>query len=163
MCSHPPHAVSMPRGKIHKPHAHPHHPVTSAPFVFLFLHFPSPDLNLVTVHFPSVSQTFGPGWGRKKKDSRREGHASNVVSLTSFEWQLSSWPSSTLMLCSTQRLSIIALCSRSLPPPTPKATQKNGTQPSGLSCKEDLDSQYPAVQGSFSWISEELSRHGPNP
>ncbi|GAA6080503.1 uncharacterized [Tachysurus ichikawai] len=51
------------------------------------------------------------------------------------------------MLCSTQRLSIITLCHRSLPPPTPKATQKNGSQPSGLSCKEDLDLQYPAVQG----------------
>lgn len=127
MCSNPPphtHAISMPWGKIHKPHAHPHHPVTSAPF---FLFFPPPQIWMSSLCICQVSaRHLDQAGGGKKKKSRREGRANNVVSLTSFEWQLSAWPSSTLMLCGTQHLSIITPSRR---PPPPAATPRNGTQP----------------------------------
>lgn len=84
-----------------------------------------PPLSSCSLSFPlprseSIRCAFAkrqPGiWTRPRegKKTRREGHASNMVSLTSFEWQLSGWPSSTLMLCSTQLLSIITLSRRHL-------------------------------------------------
>lgn len=132
-------------------------------FSFSFSFFSPPQIWIKSLCICQASSRHLDRLGGEKKKSRREGHASNVVSLTSFEWQLSGWLSSMLMLCNTQCLSIITLSQRPTPPPTPAATPKNGSQPSGLSCRENLDSWYPAVQGSSSWISEELSRCGPNP
>lgn len=167
-CAHTPppplykHAVSMPWGKIHKPHTHPHHPVTSSPFR-RSLSFLLPRLESSHCAFAKRQPDIWTGLREKKKKSCRAGYASIVVSLTSFEWQLSSWLSSTLMLCSTQSLFIITLYRHLTSAETEKKKKKNGTQPSVSAAGRILDLRCPAVQGSSSWISEELSRHGPNP